>query len=420
MDECVWGGVADEVIDSGPGGYHGMAYNGANTVESGRLCRAGYFTDSGINWDDRVKLDDGAANDLMNFTLTAWFKTSKTSTQALISGANKAQNNEWLIYFPNHKTISTYLKGKYNSYSISSIADTQWHHIAWVREDSTEYVYLDGALVDSNTISSTALQISSNGLWLGAEQDSVGGGWSRFQEFEGLIDEVKIFNQALGPADIGELMDITRTCGECEQITPIARWGLDENKGSKAYDSVNDYDGIIHGAKWVEGLNGSALEFDGLKDYLEIKTGEIPAETNITIILWVKTDEADVGVFSVLKDKAGSGGNDRHFYLSGGVASHRVWMGSGWETNKAINDGLWHQWALTVESSVGQRAYIDGTLVGSNSYDHSDFDWHDKVWVGFSNDAKSDYFTGVIDEISLYHQALSAEEIRETYEAYTL
>ena len=44
-------------------------------------------------------------------------------------------------------------------------------------------------------------------------------------------------------------------------------------------------------------------------------------------------------------------------------------------------------------------------------YDHSDFDWQLRVWIGFSNDAGSQYFTGLIDGVTYTETALTQEQI---------
>ena len=54
-----------------------------------------------------------------------------------------------------------------------------------------------------------------------------------------------------------------------ESITGM--WLFDEGKGGVATDaSENGNDGEIHGAKWVDGKFGKALEFDGASNWVEV------------------------------------------------------------------------------------------------------------------------------------------------------
>ncbi|MBT9132817.1 MAG: hypothetical protein DDT33_01346 [Firmicutes bacterium] len=207
----------------------------------------------------------------------------------------------------------------------------------------------------------------------------------------------------------------------------IAHWTFEEGEGGKLRNrAVGDpmdpriapermHGTIRHGATWVRGgrWGKNALRFDGVNDHVGVMI-DVP-EHNFTIELWFKTTSPNVGVFGVLKNPAGAGGNDRHFFLSGGVAHHRVWKGPGWSTGKTVNDGRWHHWVLTVQTGVGQKVYINGSLVGTHSYDRSDFNWQDRIWIGFSNDAVNHHFKGLIDEVAIWNRVLTADEIKDRF-----
>lgn len=173
----------------------------------------------------------------------------------------------------------------------------------------------------------------------------------------------------------------------------------------------NGNDGVLNGsATWVpNGISGGAIELAGSDGYIEVEMDV--AETNFTMMLWIKTDVPDVGVYSVLDGAAGAGGHDRHFYLTEGNICFRVWQGAGWCTETPVADGEWHHIALVAEDGVGQIAYVDGVEIGTNEYDHSDFDWQKRVWIGFSNDAPQNYFVGMIDEAAYIAAPLSPDEV---------
>lgn len=210
MDETTWSGVS--VFDSSGNSYNGESRHGAETTPDGKVCRGGVFTDSGDHdINDRVKLPYQAANGLKDFAVSVWIKTGKNGSQAIISGANGSQNNEFLIFFPNGSTISTYLKGPYNSYS-ASVANGAWHHIVWMREGEQENVYMDGVFLGANTVSGSPVNISPNGLYLASEQDSVGGGWNSAQEFVGTMDEVKIYDRALSYNEVRAIFEEDHAC----------------------------------------------------------------------------------------------------------------------------------------------------------------------------------------------------------------
>ncbi len=194
----------------------------------------------------------------------------------------------------------------------------------------------------------------------------------------------------------------------------VMHYSFDTDKGDVIQDSSGKKnDGkIFNGVKLVKGQAqfGQCAEFPGGSAYIETVI-DVP-EKNFTMALWIKTNAQTQGVCSVLDGAAGAGGHDRHFFLSGGNMNFRVWQGGAWNSNAKAADDKWHHIALVTEAKTGQIAYFDGSKVGTNAYDHSDFDWQKRVWVGFSNDAAPNYFTGQIDEFAYLDKPLQADEIK--------
>lgn len=211
LDETTWlgDGTTADVLDSSGNGYHGVYYNYSSPqigTESsvGKLCNGAPFTNSGVDGlNDRMKIPYQIANGLQDFTVAVWVKTSKTGEQGIVSGANSSQNNEFLLFLPNQNVINPFCKGTSTSYNLpASIANNAWHHILWMREGNMETIYYDGSSLGSKTVSAAPIVINNGGLWLGTEQDSVGGGWVAAQEFVGTIDEVYFYNRALSENEI--------------------------------------------------------------------------------------------------------------------------------------------------------------------------------------------------------------------------
>lgn len=178
-----------------------------------------------------------------------------------------------------------------------------------------------------------------------------------------------------------------------------------EDIGDKGNDGT-----LMNGAKRVaNGKFNDAVEFDGGQAHIETVI-DVP-EFDFTMALWVQTDNPAVGVMSVLDGAAGAGGHDRHFYLQAGNICFRVWQGAGWCTTTQVSDGDWHHIALVAMTDGGQTAYVDGQEVGTFAYDHSDFDWQKRLWIGFSNDAASQYFEGLIDDVAYLDVPLTADDV---------
>ena len=72
----------------------------------------------------------------------------------------------------------------------------------------------------------------------------------------------------------------------------VGCWDFEEGQGQIAHDrSGSGNDGVIHGAQWRKGEFGTALWFDGVKDYVEIKDApSLNFTGGFTLEAWVNAD----------------------------------------------------------------------------------------------------------------------------------
>jgi hypothetical protein len=154
----------------------------------------------------------------------------------------------------------------------------------------------------------------------------------------------------------------------------------------------------------AQGMAPGGQVFQGNGTNAQIQVMQDIPEQNFTIEMWVRTAALNTGIFSVSSGVLGAGGHDRHFYLNNGRLHMRVWTGAGWNTNRILNDNQWHHIALTVQNGIGQRVYVDGALIATFPHDRSDFDWQDRFYIGYSNDAGANgHLTGQIDNVRLWN-----------------
>ena len=119
--------------------------------------------------------------------------------------------NEYLLHhsIPSPDTVRLGIKGTLFDVSTPGINDGNFHHIAWVRYSTgTNELYVEGMLKGSGALPTGPLVIDPNGLWLGQEQDCLGGCFDSGQAFTGLIDEVAIYNRRLTAAEIKGIYDL--------------------------------------------------------------------------------------------------------------------------------------------------------------------------------------------------------------------
>ncbi|MBL7186313.1 MAG: LamG domain-containing protein [Phycisphaerae bacterium] len=212
----------------------------------------------------------------------------------------------------------------------------------------------------------------------------------------------------------GDVWSFT-TLPEVEITDPslIGWWKLDEGAGTTVVDwsGHGNHGTLRNGPQWaLDGYNGGATEFDGKDDYVSVMLDA--SETEYAAAMWFRTTNANCGLMTVVQNDLGGGGHDRHIYLSAGNLMARVWDDETIATGVNLADGLWHHVVHTYGGSAGgQKLYVDGVLQASGTKAQSDFDWQERVNIGFSNDAAQDYFEGLLDDVHIYDKTLSEEEI---------
>jgi len=190
----------------------------------------------------------------------------------------------------------------------------------------------------------------------------------------------------------------------------ISKWHFDEAGGAIAYDDMGNHNGIISGATWSEGISGSALNFDGRDDYLEIS--DISSQYNtFSLSLWVNFTQVNKEQpFISRQNGIGIGRTILGLRNCGGISSYL-----GKKTIKTYfrpEEGLWHHYVLTYDNGT-LKIYIDGVLkitksVFEEGATGSFIFGSDKVFRKF--------FKGILDEVTLYNKALSSEEVLSLYE----
>ncbi|MGI8905628.1 MAG: LamG domain-containing protein [Candidatus Sumerlaeaceae bacterium] len=128
-------------------------------------------------------------------------------------------------------------------------ADGAWHHVAATREaaSGTIKLYVDGALASSGTAGTQSLTAPPD-LRLGSLQTNLG-------FYDGLLDEVRIWNKVLSSFEIGARKANQRTGSE----TGLVRYyRLDNTTGTVALDSsASAANGtLVNGPAWRAGSPG--------------------------------------------------------------------------------------------------------------------------------------------------------------------
>ncbi len=201
----------------------------------------------------------------------------------------------------------------------------------------------------------------------------------------------------------------------CIAPSGLAGWWPGDGNGRNL--QVGRDEVLRNGAAFAEGLSHRAFRLDGTDDYVE-PTVDV-SETAYTLSLWFKTSCGDCGLFSVDSGTLGSGGHDRHLYLSNGRLCARVWSDETvCSAASGYADERWHHAVHVFGGAVGgQKIFVDGVHRAAGSKASSNFTGQTGVNLGFSNDAANGFFRGLLDEVAVFNRALTAAEIQALYAA---
>jgi hypothetical protein len=210
-------------------------------------------------------------------------------------------------------------------------------------------------------------------------------------------------------------------------LSAVAMWHFDEGSGIIAYDATtNDNDGTLGGdgigtdlPTWTIGKFGKALSFDGNNDYINITKNKIFNIWNkFSISTWIKLNSHKYYNRII---------NDYGFVFAtdnDGRIWARIWDDTYWSDNyyssQQISIGNWTHLAITFDSasvSNNLKAYVNGNLDPITLYcQHPANNTGGSLIIGSGSHTHSNSFNGIIDDIVIYDQALTAEEIKDIYQ----
>jgi hypothetical protein len=218
----------------------------------------------------------------------------------------------------------------------------------------------------------------------------------------------------------------------------ISYWKFDEGAGTTAFDSIDANHGKIYGASWTTGIVDSALSFDGTDDNVLVpdSPGLCPTD-EITIEAWIMPIDLE---WWFSKHIVAKGDPDYYDYnipnsaydffvrnydgyqlefsarFEGGYAGYRTGPSTltpyAWNHVAAIYNGSYVK--LYVNGNCMLEQPQTGKIV------HSTFP-NMSLQIGASISTRPGYpsvchFKGTIDEVAIYNQALTGEEILQHYE----
>ncbi len=439
LDELVTSSTTynlDEIIANKDGE---VFYTPSTGNAGGKICSALDFSTSSTG--EYAVLDATTLNAATDFTISVWHKGTSTAGRALLSGARTGQDNALIMWFPNGTSFQGYLEGgNFSTINFPSITDNQWHHLVWRRTGSQTCFFSDGVQRGCHATTGAALNIES--LILAQEQDNVGGGFNATQDWEGILDELLIYRNALSNADIVTLYnnqnagkDWDGTVHTCQTTPPppppvdysYSDWHFDEDSYNGSANEVIDSHGGFHGsainAPVVPGkiCNAIDLRASTSTDRAILGAGALDGVKDFTISVWHKGTSTNGK--SLLSGAWSGQGNELIFwYSSMPNPNFHLKTGSGFGVISPSSSFTNNQWHHLVWSRQGNQScyYVDGQLQGCRQSPVGPLtieglilgQEQDSVGGGF--DSSQDW-EGIVDELIIFKRALNNTAITSIF-----
>ncbi len=186
--------------------------------------------------------------------------------------------------------------------------------------------------------------------------------------------------------------------------------------------SGNGNDGINNGANNITGKLGTAYEFDGNNDYIDLGDGDLNIIGAISISMWIKgTGSESYMLFA----RDGTTATTIQFRLDlvnskprFAICTNNICHRATGKTN--INDGTWHHiigiWDGTTNSN-GIKIYIENSNENNATFSGIQSTTNSNTCIATRNEnSEGDFcYDGSIDEVGIWNRALSEEEIEVLY-----
>ncbi|MBI2652878.1 LamG domain-containing protein, partial [Candidatus Woesearchaeota archaeon] len=374
-----------------------------------------------------VNITDSSSLDVKNMTLSAWIYRKSTGTRDMIVTKTNDGTDGWQLEVDNVDKLSysnanspcdtaALLQGS------TIISANQWYHVAaTIGSDDTNRVYVNGVL-DGSASDTTGVCVNNLVVLIGRR---IAAGDE--QPFDGIIDELSIWNQSL-PSD-----KIAQHAG-----TKILDYSQYANNGTRSFNSTSDF-----GRNFTDGKFSKALVFDGVNDFVTVGNKSTynflhgaldTANFKFTIETWMKLPNPNTNaLYSLISSgPAGSGATGTTFYYEDRDAVRKrslsLWIVSTGGTicdntacisnaNSYPSDSGWHHVAAVYDStpaSNNANFYIDGVFAGqgSKTANGATGDSTYPLHIG-STGIESFFFPGSLDEVAIWNMTLENDTIKQ-------
>ena len=436
--------IVNNVIDSSANGNAGYltGFTSTSSAEtSGKLGGALLFRGNG---GGAVNIPGFTSSTLSNYPLTIslWAKLIGNQALAGLIGQNSSAsgwrmqidtaNNR--LQFRSDTTTGTAPVSTIPNYALWN------HYLITIDASGNLTYYVNGASVGTNA-GVSALNWASSNLVIGNGGNLNAGSL----EFNGPIDEVRMYNRVLSASEIKQLYQMTNdkvnapvttlTSGTTFKNTLVGHWTFDgSNFSDKVYDSSgNANNGYADGSVATSsmktiGKSGQAILLNGSSSYVLVPDSASlnPGTGSFSVSAWVK--EASCVPSMVIAAKSNGGGASSsygwHLGVFGGTCAPQLHFATGASfttisNSNGLTAGKWyHIVAVVDENNIANSVmYINASAVGTGvSNGGNSGPVTNTVPLAIGNESDGGFsWNGAIDDLRIYDRALTQAEVTQLY-----
>src|SRR3989344_2227598 len=409
-----------------------------------------------INFDgsnDYVNAGSGSSLDnLPAITFSAWIYPRAQGTRLFVTNRGNPESSGWRFAFDSATAGSmrftvdystTDLVTRNNSPDANSVAPlNKWTHIAVTWNGSATAtnvkIYFNGVGANSySTANGVGDRVDDNAqnLIIGHNEALTSNGG-----FNGLIDEVRVYNRALSAAEIQALYKSGAAKINASQNSKLTNglvgmWSFNgpDLTTTTAYDRSGQGNNgtLTNGPVPAAGTIGQALNFDGVNDYINVGSGSSLDNLGpMTASAWIYAKSSgEGGLTGRIFDKCMTGGSNNcwifyqttggvgglTFYVDGSTILRRI------SSNGVIQYNKWHHvlvtWDGVITTAASVHIYVDGnevTYTTTTNGASRTSDAIESLIIGNTIDSNRTW-DGLIDEVRIYNRALTPDEIKRLY-----
>ena len=404
----------------------------------------------GVKFDDSTEYlsvaNPGIIGGEAEATICTWLNYIPASVTTDGSMVAQYSGGGWLFFVDNVGWIS----GRQNTITFTPddgtaqiegsedlVTPGQWDHFCVTFEGSQELRLYKNGVLDMTETASVPAVMDINAIDL-----TIGRTASGARPLNAQVDDVRIYNRILSPSEMSALYAMGSSSYSAPSATLAGHWTLDETSGASLADSsgngntgtwTDNDDNDVTG-ETVAGMNGTAINFDGVDDI--VNAGNDPSlqiTGDQTWAAWIYADSFNPGgtddIFIAKSTTTGSGlayqfkatedCGGQHLGIQ--ITSDGIYgptAATQCSATTLVTNTWYHLTAVYSASGPSLHVYVNGVLddggTRGSTIPSAIHDSAAPVTLGAT--ANSAFiFDGIIDDARIYSSALGPNEIYSLY-----